>query len=79
VETSKKKYDLTGVNGAHVFRELPEGLKLRLTDGSIVQIIANAKDGAILNVKVLERPNNPSAVGEEEFTYFTDVAEVVEE
>ena len=38
-----KKYDLTGVHGAEVFRDLPEGLKLRMLDGSVVEILANAR------------------------------------
>src|SRR5437773_2497397 len=53
VETPKQ-YDLTGVHGAEVFRDLPEGLKLRMVDGAIVEIVANAHDGAVLIVRTLE-------------------------
>ena len=73
-----KKYDLTGVHGAEVFRDLPEGLKLRMDDGSIVEITANAHDGAILMVKVVESTANPGSVGEEQTIFFTDVKEVVD-
>jgi len=76
VETSKQ-YDLTGVHGAEVFRDLPEGLKLRMVSGAIVEILANARNGANLIVRVLENEANPSSVGEEEYVFFTDVAEVV--
>jgi len=78
VETSKK-YDLTGVNGAAVFRDLPVGLKLLMgDDGRIVEILANAHDGAVLIVKVVENQNNPSSVGEEQTIFYADVKEAVE-
>jgi len=77
VETPKK-YDLSGVHGAEVFRDLPEGLKLRMVDGSIVEIVANAHDGAVLIVKVLESTENPGSVGSEDTIFFTDVKEVVD-
>ena len=76
IETSKK-YDLTGVHGAEVFRDLPEGLKLKMATGEIVEIVANAHDGAILIVRVLENTANPSRVGGEETIFYTDVQEVV--
>jgi hypothetical protein len=72
-----KKYDITGVHGAEVFRDLPEGLKLRMLDGSIVEIVANAHDGAVLIVRTLENEANPSSVGEEEAIFFADVKEVI--
>ena len=73
------KYDLTGVHGAEVFRDLPEGTKLRMEDGHIVEILENARNGANLLVRVVENESNPSSVGEEEFVFFTDVKEAVEE
>ena len=72
-----KKYDLTGVHGAEVFRDLPEGLKLRMLNGSVVEILANARDGAVLIVRVVENEANPSSVGEEQTIFFADVKEVV--
>jgi len=73
------KYDLTGVHGAAVFRDLPEGTKLRMVGGSIVEILENARNGANLYVRVVENEANPSSVGEEEYVFFTDVQEAVEE
>ena len=73
-----KKYDLTGVHGAEVFRDLPEGLKLRMDDDRIVEILANARDGAVLVVKVVNNDKDPSSVGEEQTIFFADVREVVE-
>ena len=62
-----------------MFRDLPEGLKLRMVDGAMVEIVANERNGANLIVKVLENAANPSSVGDEEYVLFTDVQEVVEE
>jgi hypothetical protein len=75
---SSKKYDLSGVHGAEVFRDLPEGLKLRLASGAIGEIIGNPHDGAILQIRIVEHPDDPSKVGEEEFIFYPDVKEVVE-
>ena len=72
-----KQYDLTGVHGAEVFRDLPEGLRLRMVSGAIVEIVENARNGAILVVRVVENEVNPSSVGDEEYVFFTDVKEVV--
>ena len=72
-----KQYDLTGVHGAAVFRDLPEGLKLKMVTGEIVEIVANARNGANLIVRVLENEAKPSSVGDEEYVFFADVKEVV--
>ena len=74
---SPQKYELSGVHGAQVFRDLPEGLRLRLTNGAIGEIIGNPHDGAIIMLRFIEHPEDPSKVGEEEFVFYTDVKEVV--
>jgi len=48
-----------------------------MTDGSIVEIVGNAHDGAVLVVKILENDKNPASVGEEETIFFPDVKEVI--
>lgn len=68
-----KRYDLSGPDGPAVFRELPEGLKIKLANGALGQIAGNPRDGAFLVVKILESPEDPSKVGEEEFVFFTEV------
>lgn len=73
------KYDLTGVHGAQVFRDLPRGIKLRMVTRQIVEILENAGNGANLLCRFVENEENPSSVGEEEYVFFTDVKEVVEE
>ena len=75
---ASKQYDLTGVHGAEVFRDLPEGANLRMVDGHIVEIVENARNGANLLVRVVENEDNPSSVGEDEFVFFADVKEAVE-
>ena len=76
METSKK-YDITGVHGAEVFRDLPEGLKLRMLDGALVEIVGNPHDGAVLVVRVVEPGERSPAVGEEDTIFFADVKEVI--
>ena len=51
---ASKEYDLSGPNGAVVFRNLPEGLKVRLTNGALGEITGNPHDGAYLWVRILE-------------------------
>jgi hypothetical protein len=70
-----QQYDLTGVHGAEQFRDLPEGLKIRLTNGALAEIAGNPHDGAVLIVKILESPENPSEVGEEQAIFYPDVKE----
>jgi hypothetical protein len=72
---SSKKYDLSGVHGAEVFRDLPDGAKLRMTDGRVGEIIGNPHDGAIMMLKIIENPNDPTKVGEEEYVFYTEVRE----
>lgn len=70
-------YDLTGIHGAEVFRDLPEGVRLRMTDGSAAEIVANARDGAWLLVRITEDPDNPDRAGQEEHVFFADVESVI--
>ena len=74
---SPKQYDLSGIHGAEVFRDLTEGLKIRLTNGALAEIVGNPRNGAILLIKILEHPEDPSKVGDEEAVFYPDVREVV--
>jgi len=76
VEASKQ-YDITGIHGAEIFRDLPLGLKLRMIDGALVEIVGNPHDGAVLVVRVIEPGERSPAVGEEDTIFFADVKEVV--
>ena len=73
---ASEKYDLSGSNGAVVFRSLPEGLNVRLVNGALGEIAANPQDGAYLLIRYLENAEDPSKVGEEELVFFSDVKEV---
>jgi hypothetical protein len=73
---SSKEYDLTGVHGAEQFRDLPEGLKVTLINGATGEIVGNPRDGAVLIVKILASPENPSEVGEEQAIFYPDVKSV---
>lgn len=73
---ASKEYDLAGPNGAVVFRNLPEGLKVRLTNGALGEIIGNPHDGAFLMIRILESPADPAKVGQDELVFFSDVKEV---
>ena len=65
--------------GGPLLREVPVGVKLSLKDGSIVEIVGNPGDGGWVNVRYLESATGDPAVGEEEWTFFTDVADFAEE
>jgi len=73
---ASKEYDLSGPNGAVVFRDLPEGLKVRLTNGALGEITGNPHDGAYLLVRILENAAEPAKVGNDELVFFSDVTEV---
>ena len=56
-------------------RDMPEGTKLKLTDGSIVEITANARNGGYVLARYLEHVEEPDLVGTEEWIFFGDVKE----
>lgn len=70
-------YDLSGIHGAEAFRDLPEGVRVRLSDGAVAEIVANAGDGAWIMVKIVADENNPGRVGDEEPAFFAEVESVV--
>ena len=65
--------NLSGTDGSTVFRELPEGRKVKLASGAVAEITGNPGDGAYLLVKILEHPEDPSQVGREETVFFMDI------
>ena len=71
------EYDLTGVHGAEVFRDLPEGVHVHMADGSVGEITGNAGDGAWIMVKIITDEDDPGRVGEEEAVFFADVESAV--
>jgi hypothetical protein len=71
-------YTLTGQGGIQVFRNLPEGTKITLTDGAVGTIIANPNDGGFVQVKFTEH-SDKSMIGAEEFVFFNQVVSAVSE
>lgn len=70
-------YDLQGTHGAEVFRDLPEGLQIQMSDGSVGEIVGNPGDGAFVIVTIIEDADDPERVGQEETVFFADVVRVV--
>lgn len=65
--------DLEATDAAYTFRDLPEGAKVKLTNGAVAEITGNPRDGAWLLIKYLENPEDPSQVGEDDMVFFVDV------
>ena len=73
--TKAQKYDLSGQHGAEVFRTLPEGTKVKLVGGAAGEVTGNPHDGGFVLVKILEDPEDPSKVGQEDYVFFNEVRE----
>ncbi len=69
--------DLESSNAALIYRDLPVGARVKRKDGAILEVTGNPHDGAWLLVRVVEDPNEPSRVGQEDMVFFTDVEAVV--
>lgn len=67
---------LMGTDGSTIFRELPLGRKVKLGGGVVGEIVGNPGDGAYLVAKIIESPDDPSKVGQEETIFFLDIEEV---
>ena len=74
---SSRDSDLEGSNAARIYRDLPVGARVKRRDGAILEVTGNPRDGAWLLVRVVEDPNDPASVGQEDMVFFTDVESVV--
>ncbi len=74
---SSSSNDLTSSSAAFVFRDLPVGAKVRLTNGAVGEITGNPRDGAWLLIRFVEHAEDPSRVGLDDMVFFEDVAAVV--
>ena len=77
MDQSHSSQDLRGNNAAIIYRELPVGARVKRKDGAILEVTGNPSDGAWLLVRIVEDPNDPSRVGQEDMVFFTDVEAVV--
>lgn len=51
------------------FMDLKAGQRLRLKDGSVVEVIDNIGDGIWVQVRYVEAPHSPAMVGSEELCH----------
>ena len=58
-------------------RDMPEGTKLELKNGDLVEIVLNARDGGWLVGRVIESEREES-LGTEDWIFFADVAAEIE-
>jgi hypothetical protein len=77
MDQSRSGSDLKDNNAAIIYRDLPVGARVKRRDGAILEVTGNPGDGAWLLVRVVEDPNDPSQVGQEDMVFFTDVEAVV--
>jgi len=61
--------------GGMFVRDMAAGTKLKLSNGAIVEIVQNAKDGGWVFARYLENPDEPEMVGTEDWVFFGDVRE----
>jgi len=61
--------------GGIFVRDIEDGSRIRLSNGAIVEVVANAKDGGWLLGRYLEHADEPDLVGTEDWIYFGDVSE----
>jgi len=69
--------NLNSSDAALIYRDLPVGARVKRKDGAILEVTGNPRDGAWLLVRVVEDPNEPSSVGQEDMVFFTDVEAVL--
>jgi hypothetical protein len=74
---ASRNSDLEGSNAALIYRDLPVGVRVKRRDGATLEVTGNPGDGAWLLVRVVEDPNDPASVGQEDMVFFTDVEAVV--
>jgi hypothetical protein len=80
-ETAKNNFtavDQFSINDSVMVQNLPEGMKVKLRNGALVEITGNPRDGGWLFVKYLEFDKDPSMVGADEMAFCTDVIEILE-
>lgn len=69
---SSSGYDPNSTEAAFVYRDLPEGARVKLKNGAVAEITGNPRDGAWLLIRFIEHPD-PSKVGQDDMVFFTDV------
>ncbi|MBV1878468.1 MAG: hypothetical protein KUG79_12555 [Pseudomonadales bacterium] len=57
---------------------IPEGAKVRLVGGETAEVVSNPRDGMWILLNILEAPNDPDYVGEEDLIFWADVLGVID-
>ena len=64
-------------DGVNLLR-LEPGVRLRLADGAVVELVENPRDGSWLLCRYLSHPTDPSLLGDDEHMIFArDIAALV--
>jgi hypothetical protein len=58
--------------------DLQLGDRVRLTDGTIAEVISETEDGRSIRVRHIQSPNNPSRAGSEELCTEDEIEERVD-
>lgn len=58
--------------------DLQVGDRVRLTDGTVAEVISETEDGRSIRVRHIESPKNPSRAGSEELCSEDEIEERVE-
>ena len=58
--------------------DLQVGDRVRLTDGTIAEVISETADGRSIRVRHIESPNNPSRAGSQELCSEDEIEERVD-
>jgi hypothetical protein len=66
-------------SGGPLLREAPVGTRLLLKDKSIAEIIGNPGDGGWVQVRFLESATDAHSLDDEEWVFYTDVADFAQE
>lgn len=77
MEQLSTQADQMSINDSVMVQNLPEGVKVRLREGGIAEVIANPGDGGWVFVRYIEFPEDPSKVGSEGLAFCTDVVQVL--
>jgi hypothetical protein len=59
-------------------RDLPAGARVALSDGSILEIVSNPKDGIWVFARYLSAPGDAALVGTEDMIFAADIVQTRE-
>ncbi len=57
--------------------ELEAGTRVRLSDGSVAEVVSNPRDGIWIQVRYVSVPDKPAQEGTEELVFAENIVELV--